>query len=97
MPYGSFQAGGQPTPQPQQLPDPSVVCNLCHSSKQQGILIPLSQARDGAHILTDISQVLNLLNCSGNADRYLVSSYDSLTPIKWFDSGRENIFVTGCM
>ena len=38
-------------------------CNLC----QYQILNPLSKARDGTCILTDIRQVLNLLSHSGNS------------------------------
>ena len=37
--------------------DPSCVCNLYHSSRQRRILNPLSGARDGTHILMDISQI----------------------------------------
>ena len=37
--------------------DPSHVCNLPHSSQQHWILNPLNKARDGTHILMDISQV----------------------------------------
>ena len=46
--------------------DPSHVCDLHHSSQQCRILNPLSEARDGTHILMDTSWVLNLLSHSGN-------------------------------
>ena len=34
--------------------EPSCVCNLHHSSEQRQILNPLSKAKDGIRILTDI-------------------------------------------
>ena len=37
--------------------DPSHVCGLHHSSRQCWILNPLSQARDGTHILMDTSWI----------------------------------------
>ena len=37
--------------------DPSLVCDLHHSSRQCQILNPLSEARDRTHILTDPSQI----------------------------------------
>ena len=37
--------------------DPSRVCDLQHSSQQCQILKPLSEARDGSHMLMDASQV----------------------------------------
>ena len=36
-------------------PDPSHVCNLGLSVQQRQILNPLSEARDGTHILMDAS------------------------------------------
>ena len=39
------------------MPDPSHMCDLHHSSRQCGILSPLSEARDGGHVLMDISWV----------------------------------------
>ena len=47
--------------------DPSHICNLCYSSWQHQILNPLSEAKDGTHILMDISLVLNLLSHSRNS------------------------------
>ena len=38
------------------MPDPSRVCNLHHSSRQGGILKPLSEARDRTCNLMDPSQ-----------------------------------------
>ena len=38
-------------------PDPSLVCDLCHSSQQRQIFSPLIRARDGTRILVDTSQV----------------------------------------
>ena len=37
--------------------DPSCVCDLQRSSQQCWLLNPLSEARDGTHILMDISWV----------------------------------------
>ena len=38
-------------------PDMSHVCDLHHSSRQRKILNPLSEARDGTHVLMGSSQV----------------------------------------
>ena len=38
-------------------PDPSCVCDLHHSSCQCQLLKPLSEGRDGTHILMDTSRV----------------------------------------
>ena len=46
-------------------PDLSHICDLCCSLRT--ILNPLSEARDGTHILMDTSQVLNLLSHNGNS------------------------------
>ena len=46
--------------------DPSPICDLHHSSLQCQILNPLSEARDGTHILMDTSQVLWLLSHDWN-------------------------------
>ena len=40
-------------------PDPSLICNLCHSLQQHWILNPLSKARDQTCILMDTSWILN--------------------------------------
>ena len=39
------------------MPDPSLVCNLHHSSRQRRILNPLSKARDRTHNLMVPSQI----------------------------------------
>ena len=39
-------------------PDPSLICDLLHSSQQRQILNPLSEARDRTHILLDARQIL---------------------------------------
>ena len=46
-----------PSPQPQQLQDPSCIYELHHSSWQCRILNPLSEARDPTPILVDTSQI----------------------------------------
>ena len=38
-------------------PDPNLICDLYHSSRQCRILNPLSEARDQIHILMDTSRV----------------------------------------
>ena len=58
-------------------PDPSCICDPRHSLQQCQILNPLSEARDCAHILMDISRVLNLLSHSGNSFLGLFPSSDS--------------------
>ena len=35
------------------MPDPSCICDLCHSSQQHWIFNPLSEAKDRTHILMD--------------------------------------------
>ena len=51
-------------------PDAGCTCDLHHSSWQHGILKPLSEARDGTHILANTSQVLNPLSHSGNSQGF---------------------------
>ena len=41
------------------MPDPSCICDLCHSSQQCWILNPMSEARDQTCILMDTSQACN--------------------------------------
>ena len=50
--------------------DLSCVCNLYHSSQQCQILNPLSKARDRTRILTDTSQVDNLLSHNRNSPKH---------------------------
>ena len=69
--------------------DPGCVCSLCHSSRQCQILKPLSEARDGTHILVDTRGVPNPLNRNGNSCILLERNYrfiylDLLT-IFWLD------------
>ena len=49
------------------MPDPSLVCDLHHSSWQCRILNPLSKARDGTHVLMDASWIRNPLNHNENS------------------------------
>ena len=49
------------------MPDLSLVCDLNHSSQRRWILNPLSEAKNGTHILMDTSQVLNPLSHNGNS------------------------------
>ena len=48
--------------------DPSRVFDLQHSSRQHGILNPLSEARDGTRVLMKLCWVLDLLNHNGNSE-----------------------------
>ena len=54
-------------------PDPSPICNLCHSSQQHQILNPVSEARDRTLILMDTSRVLNPLSHKGNSLSNVIS------------------------
>ena len=47
--------------------DPSLICNLHHSSRQRWIFNPLIKARNQTCLLMDTSLVLNLLSYSGNS------------------------------
>ena len=47
--------------------DPSYLCNLYRSLWQCWILNPLTEARDGTHILMDTSWVLKPLSHNGNS------------------------------
>ena len=49
------------------MPDSSCLFDLHHSSRQQWILNPLSEARDGTYVFVDTSQVLNPLSHNGNS------------------------------
>lgn len=48
-------------------PDPSHICDLCQSLRQPQILNPLGEARDGTHMLTETSWVLNPLGHDWNS------------------------------
>ena len=71
--YGSSQARGQFGAAAAGLyhshstSDLSSLFDLHHSSRQCWILNPLNKTRDRTHILTDASQVLNLLSHNGNS------------------------------
>ena len=39
------------------MPDPNLICDLLHSSRQCRILNPLREARDGTQVLMDPSRV----------------------------------------
>jgi len=52
--------------------NPSPVCNLHHSARQRWILNPLSEARDGTHILMDTGWVHNSLSPHGNSQCFCV-------------------------
>ena len=56
-------------------PDPVHICDLHHSSQQCWILSPLSEARDGTHILIDTSWSLNLLGSQWELPKGVVLSY----------------------
>ena len=47
--------------------NPSLICNLYHSSQQHWILNSLSEARDQTHILMDTSWFHNALSYNENA------------------------------
>ena len=57
------------------LQDPSFVCHLYHSSWKSQILHPPSEARDGACILMDTSQVHNLLSHNRNSSIVLINIF----------------------
>ena len=100
--YGSFQARVESE---LQLPayttatatrNPSLVCDIHHSSRQLQILNPLSKARDRTCILMDTSRMLNPLSHNRNArpthfESYLfrlnVSSLIHAFQAAGFDSG----------
>ena len=46
-------------------PEPSCICSLHHSSRQRRIPTPLSEARDGTHILIDPSRMR--FHCATNS------------------------------
>ena len=50
-------------------PDPSHICDLCHSLNQHQILNPVSKAKDWTHILMDTSRVFNPLCHDGNSHK----------------------------
>ena len=68
-------------------PDPSHICNLCCSLWQSQTLNPLSEARDGTHVLMDTSWVLNPLSHQGTP---LLTSF-------FPDCGSRLIFPFLCM
>mgnify|MGYP007071235751 CR=1 FL=1 len=50
--------------------DLSCICDLHHSCGSSETFDPLSKTRDRTHILTDISQVLNLLSHNRDSDNF---------------------------
>ena len=69
------------------MPDPSHVCNLNHSSRQHGILNPLSKAGDRTSILMDTCRVCNPLSHNGNSISQPFSTYHCVTQFICLDSG----------
>ena len=68
--------GGAATATATTIRDPSLVCDLHHSSRKWQILKPLSKARDQTHILMDTSRVCNPPSHNGNSFRpYLDFTY----------------------
>ena len=53
------------------MPDPSLVCNLYHSSQQHWVLNPLNKARDWTQILMDTSWIHYLWATMGTLQSYL--------------------------
>ena len=47
------------------MPDLSCICDLCCNLWPHQILNPLSEAKDGIHILMDTRRLLNLLSHTG--------------------------------
>ena len=60
---------------------PSLICSLHCNSWQCRILNPLSEARDRAHILMDMSRVHNLLSYNGNSLLTFSLTYFSFPPL----------------
>ena len=56
--------------------NPSHICNLYHSSQQHQIPDPLSEARDGTHILTDTSQIRFLCATTGTPNKSIFPPSD---------------------
>ena len=49
------------------MPDPSLICDLHHSSWQHQVPNPLREGRDRTHILSDASPVVNPLSHNGHS------------------------------
>ena len=47
------------------MPEPSHICDLCHSLQQCQILNPLTEARDQTHSVMNTSQILDPLSHNG--------------------------------
>ena len=58
--------------------DPSLTCNLHHSSRQRRILNPPCEARDRTCILMDASQIQQLLSHDGNSIYHIFFFYSSV-------------------
>ena len=75
--------------------DPSCICDLHCSSKQHGILNPLSEARNQTHILMDANRVYNLLSYSGHCQifSFFASFPVNLSLEKFPIAAQSNLFV----
>ena len=65
------------------MPDPSRIWDLRHSSQQCQILNPLSETKDGTHILMDTNWVPNLLSHKGNSWKYVYKWKVKSRPPSW--------------
>ena len=66
-PYGGFQARDQIRATATATRDWGCICDRHHSSQQRQIFYPLGKARVRTLVLTDTSQVRNLLSHSGHS------------------------------
>ena len=60
--------------------DPSLLCDLHHSSWHHRILNPLREARDSTLILMDPSRVCELLSHEGNSLSHIILNVLNITP-----------------
>ena len=64
--------------------DPSHVCNLHHSSRQRQMPHPLTEARDGTHILMDTSQFGFPCAARGTPPYLKMLNENPQTVVSWF-------------